>query len=47
MPDKFYALQDQAARFRGTETGCKLAEAYIHQMQSPYDALLDTPELPL
>lgn len=35
-PDKFYALQDEVARFRGIESGCKRAEAYIHQVQSPY-----------
>lgn len=34
-PDKFYALQDEVAIFRGVESGCKLAEAYIHQVQSP------------
>jgi LmbE family N-acetylglucosaminyl deacetylase len=34
-PDKFYALQDQVARFRGIERGCQRAEAYVHQVQSP------------
>ncbi|MGH7867075.1 MAG: PIG-L deacetylase family protein, partial [Candidatus Dormibacteraceae bacterium] len=38
-PDKFYELQDQVARFRGIERGCKRAEAYIHQVQSPYGEL--------
>jgi len=38
-PDRFYALQDQVAKFRGLESGCKLAEAFILQVQSPYEAL--------
>lgn len=28
-PDKFYALQQQVAEFRGLERGCKQAEAFI------------------
>ncbi|MGH9455197.1 MAG: PIG-L deacetylase family protein, partial [Terriglobia bacterium] len=42
-PDKFYELQDQVARFRGIERGCKRAEAYIHQVQSPYGELPAVP----
>lgn len=38
-PDKFYALQDQVAKFRGIESGCERAEAFILQAQSPYEAL--------
>lgn len=38
-PDKFYALQDQVAKFRGIENGCERAEAFILQVESPYDAL--------
>ncbi|HMD99479.1 MAG TPA: PIG-L deacetylase family protein [Terriglobia bacterium] len=38
-PDRFYELQDQVAKFRGIETGCKRAEAFILQVQSPYEGL--------
>ena len=38
-PDRFYALQDQVARFRGIESGFQRAEAFILQAQSPYEAL--------
>jgi len=38
-PDKFYALQDQVAKFRGIESGCERAEAFVLQVQSPYEAL--------
>jgi len=38
-PDRFYDLQDQVAKFRGIESGCKRAEAFILQVQSPYEAL--------
>jgi LmbE family N-acetylglucosaminyl deacetylase len=38
-PDKFYALQNQVAKFRGIESGCERAEAFILQAQSPYEAL--------
>ena len=34
-PDKFYALQDRVARFRGLDCGCERAEAFILQQQSP------------
>jgi N-acetylglucosamine malate deacetylase 1 len=33
-PDKFYALQDQVARFRGVESGYGRAEAFIRHAQS-------------
>jgi LmbE family N-acetylglucosaminyl deacetylase len=36
-PDRYYALQDDVARFRGIETGHKRAEALLFQLQSPYD----------
>jgi LmbE family N-acetylglucosaminyl deacetylase len=38
-PDRFYALQDEVAKFRGIESGCERAEAFILQVQSPYEAL--------
>jgi len=38
-PDRFYALQDQVARFRGIESGYQRAEAFVLQPQSPYEAL--------
>lgn len=38
-PDKFYALQDQVAKFRGVESGFERAEAFILQIRSPYEAL--------
>ncbi len=38
-PDRYYALQDQVATFRGIECGYKRAEAYVLQVQSPYQAL--------
>lgn len=34
-PAKFYALQEQVTRMRGIERGCKFAEGYIRQAQSP------------
>ena len=33
-PDKFYALQSQVTRFRGTESGYAQAEAFIRHAQS-------------
>jgi LmbE family N-acetylglucosaminyl deacetylase len=36
-PDRYYALQDEVARFRGIEGGCERAEAFLQQLQSPYD----------
>src|SRR5262249_1025694 len=38
-PEKYYALQDQVARFRGIERGVRLAEGYIHHVQGPDLAL--------
>ena len=36
-PDRYYALQDQVAAFRGVEGGSKRAEAFVLQLQSPGD----------
>jgi N-acetylglucosamine malate deacetylase 1 len=36
-PDRYYALQDDVARFRGIEAGYKRAEAFLFQLQNPYD----------
>lgn len=36
-PNTFYPLQDAVARFRGIESGYKRAEAFLLQLQSPYD----------
>jgi LmbE family N-acetylglucosaminyl deacetylase len=33
-PDRFYALQDQVARFRGVESGTASAEAFVRHVQS-------------
>jgi LmbE family N-acetylglucosaminyl deacetylase len=33
-PDKFYALQTSVCRFRGIESGCRLAEASARHPQS-------------
>ena len=38
-PDRYYALQDQVVTFRGIECGVKRAEAFVLQVQSPYEAL--------
>lgn len=38
-PEKFYPLQDQVCRFRGIESGCRRAEAFIRHVQSPDFAL--------
>jgi LmbE family N-acetylglucosaminyl deacetylase len=38
-PDKYYDLQDRVAAFRGIESGFKRAEAFILQVQSPYQGL--------
>ncbi len=40
-PDRYYALQDQVAAFRGIESGYKRAEAFVFQLQSPQDPLYD------
>jgi LmbE family N-acetylglucosaminyl deacetylase len=36
-PDRYYALQDSVARFRGMQSGYTRAEAFVRQIQSPYD----------
>ena len=33
-PDRFYALQSQVTKFRGTEAGFAQAEAYVRHAQS-------------
>jgi LmbE family N-acetylglucosaminyl deacetylase len=33
-PDRFYALQEQVARFRGVESGVSQAEAFVRHVQS-------------
>ena len=38
-PEKFYALQEQVARFRGIERGVRQAEAFIRHVQGPDVAL--------
>lgn len=38
-PDRYYALQDQVAKFRGIEAGCERAEAFVLQVRSPYQGL--------
>jgi LmbE family N-acetylglucosaminyl deacetylase len=38
-PDRFYALQEQVARFRGVERGHRQAEAFVRHVQSPEFAL--------
>ena len=38
-PDRYYALQDQVALFRGVESGYTRAEAFVLQRQSPADPL--------
>lgn len=42
-PGRYYALQDQVAKFRGIESGCERAEAFFFQAQSPYEALPAAP----
>jgi LmbE family N-acetylglucosaminyl deacetylase len=39
-PDKFYALQSQVARFRGIESGYRIAEAFVRHVQSIDSSLL-------
>lgn len=36
-PDRYYELQDTVAKFRGIQSGYERAEAFIRQVQSPYD----------
>lgn len=38
-PDRFYALQDQVAKFRGIDCGYGRAEAFVLQVRSPQIAL--------
>jgi LmbE family N-acetylglucosaminyl deacetylase len=33
-PERFYALQEQVSRFRGIESGCRYAEAFVRLAQS-------------
>lgn len=37
QPDYFYPLQDTVAQFRGLQSGYKRAEAFIGQVERPYD----------
>ena len=36
-PDRYYALQDSVASFRGAESGYAKAEAFLWQQESPFD----------
>ena len=36
-PERYYKLQDTVAQFRGIQSGYERAEAFLRQMQSPYD----------
>jgi N-acetylglucosamine malate deacetylase 1 len=45
-PDRYYALQDQVAKFRGLESGRPRAEAFFYLVQSPFDALSALAALP-
>ena len=36
-PDRYYALQDRVALFRGLESGYERAEAFVYQQHNPYD----------
>lgn len=36
-PNTFYPLQDHVAQFRGIESGFKRAEAFLLQIESPFD----------
>jgi len=38
-PDRYYALQDSVAAFRGAESGTKRAEAFLMQRSGPGDVL--------
>ena len=42
-PERYYALQDQTASFRGAEGGYARAEAFAWQQQSPFDILAASP----
>jgi hypothetical protein len=34
LPERFYALQERATRFRGIERGCQHAEGFIRHVRS-------------
>jgi N-acetylglucosamine malate deacetylase 1 len=36
-PDRYYEVQDTVAHFRGLQSGYARAEAYIRQVENPYD----------
>jgi LmbE family N-acetylglucosaminyl deacetylase len=36
-PDRYYALQDRVALFRGSESGFQRAEGFIYQQENPFD----------
>lgn len=36
-PDRYYALQDSVALFRGKEIGIARAEAFLYQRENPFD----------
>jgi LmbE family N-acetylglucosaminyl deacetylase len=38
-PERYYALQDQVAHFRGLASGYTRAEAFVWQERSPFDIL--------
>ena len=42
-PERYYAMQDQTASFRGAESGYTRAEAFAWQQQSPFDILAASP----
>lgn len=41
-PERYYALQDTVAAFRGMSISCKRAEAFLMQIGSPLDVLATT-----
>jgi LmbE family N-acetylglucosaminyl deacetylase len=36
-PERYYELQDAVAKFRGIQSGYERAEAFLRQVQSPFD----------
>jgi hypothetical protein len=46
-PERFYALQERATRFRGIERGCQHAEGFIRHVRSPDFPLPPPPEPPV
>ena len=36
-PDRYYEVQDAVANYRGLQSGYKRAEAFVRQIQNPYD----------